>query len=87
MSDFVVGYDFPLFLAQDAVFLFFTYKYDLDSFEEVFLADGFATVFDSEDGSFVDHIGKIRAYGTAGGQSNRFEVYRLIKHDIFGMYL
>ena len=64
MSYLMVRYNAALFLAEDAVFLFLTYKDNLYCLKQVFLRNGFAPFLNRKDRGLIDHIRKIGADST-----------------------
>ena len=87
MTHFMVGYDAPLFLAHDTVFLFLTNEHLLHSLEQVLLADVIPALLDRVDGGFIDHIGKIGTHSAAGRKRDGVQVYGVVHQHILGVHL
>ena len=87
MAHFVVGDDLSLLLAHNPVFLFFSHQNLFHRVKQVLLRHVLSAVLYRIDGSFVDHIGKIRAHCAAGGKGNRIQVDAHIQMNVLGMHL
>ncbi len=85
MTDFMVGDNFPLLLAHDAVLLLLADKHHFHCVKQIFLADKLPAFLDCIDRRLIDHIGKIGADCAAGRKRDRVEIYRLIHQNILGM--
>ena len=87
MSHLVIRNDPTFFLAEDPVFLLLTHKHDFHSLEQIFLGNHVSSVLDCQNGSFINHIGQIGTYRTAGCQRDRFQIHGFVQMHILGMHL
>ena len=87
MPHLMIGYDFPLFLAHDAVFFLFAHQDLLHRVKQVLLGHIFPAVLHCIDGRFIYHIRQVCPHRPAGGKGNGIQVHAFVQMDVLGVHL